>query len=74
MCCLHMYICTIYTYQYIICIYILTCTHVYCKSQMSKRISRTLETTRFKGATIIPVSAKPGGQEVCVYVHKVMIV
>ena len=33
---------------------------------MSKRISRTLETTKFKGVSIVPVAAKPGG-EVCVY-------
>lgn len=33
-------------------------------SKMSKRISRTLETTKFKGVPIIPVSARPGGQEV----------
>ena len=30
---------------------------------MSKRLSRTLETTHFAGAPIIPVAAKPGGPE-----------
>jgi len=29
---------------------------------MSKRISRTLETTKFKGVSIVPVAAKPGGE------------
>ena len=31
--------------------------------QMSKRISKTLEATRFSGALIVPVAAKPGGPE-----------
>ena len=31
---------------------------------MSKRIAKTLENTRFKGAAIVPVAAKPGGPEV----------
>ena len=30
---------------------------------MSKKLSRTLETTKFSGAPIIPVAAKPGGPE-----------
>ena len=30
---------------------------------MSKRLSRTLETTKFAGASIIAVAAKPGGPE-----------
>ena len=30
---------------------------------MSKRLSRTLETTKFAGATIVAVAAKPGGPE-----------
>ena len=32
--------------------------------QVSKKISKTLESTRFKGAKIVPVAAKPGGAEV----------
>ncbi|XP_065903267.1 selenocysteine-specific elongation factor-like isoform X2 [Dysidea avara] len=31
-------------------------------AKMSKRISRTLETTKFKGVPIVPVAAKPGGE------------
>ena len=38
---------------------------------MSKRISRTLETTKFKGVPIVSVSAKPGGQEVCIIIMTV---
>ena len=30
---------------------------------MSKRLSRTLETTKFAGASIVAVAAKPGGPE-----------
>ena len=31
--------------------------------QMTRRISRTLEATRFSGAVVVPVAAKPGGPE-----------
>ena len=31
--------------------------------QMSKRISKTLESTAFSGALIVPVAAKPGGPD-----------
>ena len=30
---------------------------------MSKRLTRTLETTKFAGASIVAVAAKPGGPE-----------
>ena len=30
---------------------------------MSKRLSRTLDTTRFAGAPIVAVAAKPGGPD-----------
>lgn len=36
---------------------------IFCTLQVSKRLSRTLETTRFSGAPIVPVAAKPGGPE-----------
>ena len=49
-----MYILLKYVYTYIV------------NWQMSKRITRTLESTKFKGVSITPVSAKPGGQEVCI--------
>lgn len=42
--------------------------NVHVELQMSKRISRTLETTKFKGVPIVSVSAKPGGQEVCIII------
>ena len=32
--------------------------------QMTKRMLKTLETTRFAGCPVIPVAAKPGGPEV----------
>ena len=31
--------------------------------QMTKRISKTLESTSFSGALIVPVAAKPGGPD-----------
>ena len=34
-----------------------------CLFQMTKKISRTLENTRFSGVPILPVAAKPGGPE-----------
>lgn len=30
---------------------------------MSKRITKTLESTKFSGALIVPVAAKPGGPD-----------
>ena len=36
--------------------------------QVSKKISKTLAATKFSGSSITPVSAKPGGVEVCVCV------
>ena len=32
--------------------------------QMTKRMLKTLENTRFAGSPVIPVAAKPGGHEV----------
>jgi hypothetical protein len=42
----------------------MTC-FIHVQLQMTKRLLKTLENTRFAGSPVIPVAAKPGGPEVC---------
>lgn len=37
--------------------------HTHTHTQMTKKIIRTLETTRFAGCPVVAVAAKPGGPE-----------